>query len=366
MTGYKTRLFWLYFRRSMWIFVSWVLISNFIFFIEYFSLVNDSYLTSDYDFKSAFTANMIVAVSAALIGGFLTLHVMTYWLRKYAFWKALTLLITTFTIVSIIVGNLGAAYKRSQEYGVSMLHPDVLEETTLFITSWVFIKNFLIWMFIVVATLIVIMVNDKYGPGVFLDYLRGRYFRPKREKRIFMFADIKDATVIAEKLGEAKYFELLKSFFRDITPAILQTKGEVYQYVGDEVVVSWKLQTDLKSHNALSCYFTMVDDILSKKQHYLDAFGLVPEFKVGFHYGPVMVGELGQIKRDIAFSGDVLNTTARIQASCNQLGTKILASSAFGDINSPLPEGISMESLGPQMLKGKSEAVEVVTFRYEN
>ena len=366
MAGYRTRLFWMYFRRSMWIFVSWVLISNFIFFIEYFSLVNDSYLTSDYDFKSAFIANMIVAVSAALIGGFLTLHVMTYWLRKYAFWKALTLLIITFTIVSVIVGNLGSAYKRSQEYGVSMLHPDVLEETTLFITSWVFVKNYLIWLFIVVATLIVIMVNDKYGPGVFLDYLKGRYFQPKREQRIFMFADIKDATVIAEKLGEDKYFHLLKEFFKDITPAILQTKGEVYQYVGDEVVVSWKIKPGLKNCNALQCYFDMVDGIENKKDKYFSKFDLVPEFKVGYHLGSVMVGELGQIKRDIAFSGDVLNTTARIQAKCNELGVKILASRAFGDLQIELPSFLSKEPMGDQPLKGKAEPISLVTFRYEN
>ena len=115
MAGYRNRLFWIYFKRSLGIFIAWVLISNFIFFIEYFSLVDNAYLTSDYDFMSAFIANLIVAVSAAIIGGFLTLHVMTYWLRKYAFWKALVLMIIAYTAVAIFVGNLGSFYARSQE-----------------------------------------------------------------------------------------------------------------------------------------------------------------------------------------------------------------------------------------------------------
>ena len=76
-----------------------------------------------------------------------------------------------------------------------------------------------------------------------------------------------------------------------------------------------------------------------------------------------MVGEIGQIKREIAFSGDVLNTTSRIQAKCNDLGVDILASEEFSKINYALPTGIKVEALGPKELKGKAEAMELVTFR---
>lgn len=106
-------------------------------------------------------------------------------------------------------------------------------------------------------TLIILMVNDKYGPGVFKDFLLGRYFHPKKEERIFMFIDIRSATTIAEGIGEEKYFNFLKDFFRDITPAIIYTRGEIYQYVGDEMVVSWKLKNGLYKVNVLRCYFEM-------------------------------------------------------------------------------------------------------------
>ncbi len=366
MVGYKTRRFWLYIRKSLWILLAWTVIGNLIFFLEYFSLVNNQYLTSSYDFKSAFIANIIVAVSAGIVGGFVTVHLMEYWLRKYAFWKALLFIITVYTVAAFLISYLGASYLRSEQYGVSMFHPDVLKEAKLFFASWIFIKNYVIWLFIVIGTLIVLMVNDKYGPGVFADYLMGKYFMPKNERRIFMFADIKNATGIAENLGEKKYFHLLKDFFKDIAPAIIQTRGEVYQYVGDEVVISWKMKPGLKNGNAILCFYLMKSLIAEKRDYYTVKYNLVPDFKVGYHFGSVMVGELGQIKRDIAFSGDVLNTASRIQSKCNDLSVDILASAAFSEIIHPLPEGITIESLGKQNLRGKAREIEVVTFRNEN
>ena len=97
----------------------------------------------------------------------------------------------------------------------------------------------------------------------------------------------------------------------------------------------------------------------------MKSYGYLPVFKVGLHYGSVMVGELGKIKRDIAFSGDVLNTTARIQAKCNENGVDILTSSAFADIVYQLPEGLEKIAIGSVQLRGKSEAIGLVTYQYK-
>jgi adenylate cyclase len=134
--------------------------------------------------------------------------------------------------------------------------------------------QFFLWLIIVIFTLIILMMNDKYGPGVFPDYLIGGYFRPKQERRIFMFADIKNATGIAESLEEEKYFNFLKDFFRDISSASVQSLGEVYQYVGDEVVISWKTKQELTGGNAIQYYYRMLKIINYKKQGYLDRYGV--------------------------------------------------------------------------------------------
>ena len=65
-------------------------------------------------------------------------------------------------------------------------------------------------------------------------------------------------------------------------------------------------------------------DSLSQYQNVLILhyqYGVVPEFKAGFHVGFATVGEIGVLKKIIAFSGDVLNTTSRIQSNCNKFDT---------------------------------------------
>ena len=150
----------------------------------------------------------------------------------------------------------------------------------------------------------------------------------------------------------------LKDFFNDIAPAIIETRGEVYQYVGDEIVVSWKMKWGLKNGNALHCFYRMNELIEAKADVYLKRYDAVPKFRTGYHFGPVMVGEIGQIKRDIAFSGDVLNTTSRIQGMCKELNVDILASSTFAEVVNDLPKGISKLALGRKSLRGKTEELE--------
>ncbi len=216
-------------------------------------------------------------------------------------------------------------------------------------------------MCIVVGTLILLLVNDKYGPGVFLEFLLGKYFHPKREKRIFMFLDLRSSTTIAEKLGEEQYFSFLNDVFKYATDGILNTMGEIYQYVGDEIVISWKMEKGMKDANCIKCFFE-IQSILKQKGSYFKAkYGITPEFKAGLHYGYVMAGEIGVVKRDIAFSGDVLNTTARIQSKCNELGVNILLSKYLIDHLNLSPDTYLPKKMGDIFLRGKEQKVVLYT-----
>ena len=356
---------WYYTKRAFWVLFAWVLIFNTLFLFEYMTLLENNVLTSKFDFTISFRTSLLVSAIAGLIGGTITLNFMEYSLRKYAFGKALIIIAITYLMAAFIISVIGSAFYYSDYIGEPFYSEEVIAEVKVFFQSWLFIKNLIIWLFIVLGTVIIFMVSDKYGPGVFQDYLKGKYFSPKRERRIFMFADIRNATGIAEALGEEKYFHFLKDFFEDIASPIQQTQGEVYQYVGDEVVITWKMKNGLKRGNALRCFYKMRETINRKENYYIQAYGYLPVFKVGLHYGAVMVGELGKIKRDIAFSGDVLNTTARIQAKCNENNVDILVSSEFAEVLYQLPEGITKETIGNVHLRGKSGVMTLVTYREE-
>jgi adenylate cyclase len=74
--------------------------------------------------------------------------------------------------------------------------------------------------------------------------------------------------------------------------------------------------------------------------------------KLGLHIGEATVGEIGVIKKDIVFSGDVLNTTSRIQGECNNYDVNILLSSDLVERIHPNAE-FQQIALGNILLKGK-------------
>jgi adenylate cyclase len=101
-------------------------------------------------------------------------------------------------------------------------------------------------------------------------------------------------------------------------------KGAIYQYAGDEVIVTWPIRNS--NLNCIRSFFKMQEIIEGKRDKYQAKYGVVPEFKAGIHAGKVVVTAIGKQKREIVYHGDVLNTASRIEKKCNELGQKLLIS----------------------------------------
>ena len=201
-------------------------------------------------------------------------------------------------------------------------------------------------------------VNRLLGQNVLFNYIRGKYQLPLEEKLIFMFLDLKSSTTIAEKLGHIRNHEFLNDFFHDMTDPILECKGRIYQYVGDEIVLTWQIKEGLKDINCIKCFFDIQNKIYGMKDLYLNKYGVCPEFKAGLHVGIVITGEMGDIKKDIVYHGDTVNTAARIQAECNKYNKKVLASKDL--IVMFVPDGkYKTESMGNIRLRGKEKELEL-------
>jgi len=89
---------------------------------------------------------------------------------------------------------------------------------------------------------------------------------------------------------------------------------------------------------------------------YKERYGLVPSFKAGMHLGRVTTGEIGVIKKDIVFTGDVLNTTARIQGLCNQHNSDLILSEQLKSALHDLSD-YSYQAIGEAALRGRNERV---------
>jgi adenylate cyclase len=171
-----------------------------------------------------------------------------------------------------------------------------------------------------------------------------------------MFLDLNSSTSIAERLGDEKYHELLRDFFSDITNPILDNNGEIYQYVGDEVIVAWKYEDGIRNNQCVQCFFDIKAGIEKKKNKYLNLYGMVPSFKAGVHFGKVVAGEIGIIKRDITYSGDVLNTTSRILTLCKEFNAEILSSAELIE-ELTLTKDYSAKPLGFIKLRGRAKEI---------
>ncbi len=197
-------------------------------------------------------------------------------------------------------------------------------------------------------------INLFLGSNNLWKLFSGKFYSPREEERIFMFLDLQSSTQHAEKLGHIKYSKMIQDCFNDLG-VVVENEAEIYQYVGDEVVLTWKLKEGLKNQNCLNAYFNFKKRLDQKKDFYLKNYNCTPHFKAGINLGIVTVAEVGKFKKEIAYHGDTINTAARIQGKCNEFNQELLISESLknvlGDTN------FYFDKIGDIALKGKEKQV---------
>jgi adenylate cyclase len=202
-------------------------------------------------------------------------------------------------------------------------------------------------------------VNDLLGQGVLFNFVAGRYRRPRLEDRVLLFIDMESSTVIAERLGEAGFLDFLNRFVADVTESIVAQRGAIHKYVGDEIIVTWPLEAGLQDGHCVRACFDALEQLDERANAYIRDFGLRANFRAALHCGPVVIGELGTVKMEIAFLGDTMNTAARLQQACRDTGQRVLASAALVNRLAALPSGIAKRSIGRLRLRGKENEIEL-------
>jgi adenylate cyclase len=197
------------------------------------------------------------------------------------------------------------------------------------------------------------------GARQVMSVLAGRYRRPVEEMRVFLFADLKDATGLAERFGPVRVAALLARFFHDVDDTIAAHGGDVHAYIGDEVIVTWPLQASLRDAACLRCAFAMRDRITALGDSYAHEFGIVPEFRTVLHCGPVVVNEIGRTRQQIGYFGDTVNVAARLEEYAKRVQRDVLISRDLLDRLDLLPDVVA-EDLGEVALRGREAPVHVL------
>ena len=360
LTKYKIQI-----NKITVIVIVWMIIGVFITLYDYFLINSEVSLGSAtyYSFSFSLFINVGAGFTSGLIFGSILVFYVDRRFRERPYWVTTLFVAFLFVIIFIFIVSIVGIFFIPMVTGRSILEVANRGDLMLFILDKGHYKNALVWGLVVALTQFTLQINDKFGQGVMWNIIRGRYQKPRHENRIFMFVDLISSTTIAEKLGNEKYHLLLRDFFGDITDAIVYNKGEIYQYIGDEIVISWKMESGITDNRCLRCFFDMRKTIFGMKDKYESKYGLVPDFKAGVHFGSVIAGEIGIIKRDITYSGDVMNTTSRIQSMCNNYNVKILCSDLLLELLTLTGQFIRTP-LGDIELKGKENRVALSTLEY--
>jgi adenylate cyclase len=110
--------------------------------------------------------------------------------------------------------------------------------------------------------------------------------------------------------------------------------------------------------DCLHCFTAIRDAVERQEKFFIENFGVVPHFKAGIHSGEVTTGEIGSVKKDIVYSGNVLNTTSRIVGLCNHYNESLIISDTLYE---ELKEtrGYRFRYLDSPVLRGKTQKMEL-------
>jgi adenylate cyclase len=342
--------------------IIWTLVGLSTAWYEYFFLANypgvlETAPMREYNLQK----NAIAAMGGLLVGGVLFgLLELFYFQRKRIRKKFWVVILHKLSIYAILLFIL--------LFGISLVFNSLLSNRSIgnplaWTETWGFISSIAFWHPVAPILLLVLLssfwlqLSERFGTDELWKIFSGKYFNPKEEQRIFMFLDLNHSTTIAEKLGNEKFYRFLNDFFHDIAAVITHHKGEVIEYIGDLVVISWTFPVGSYETRCLTCYQDFEKVIQKNQMSYLSRYGVVPEFKAAVHCGSVIIGEMGKIKKSIKFSGDVLNTTARVEKICGTMGAKLMVTDTVVAILSDPP--FVLEKVSNINLKGKEKPIDL-------
>ncbi len=338
--------------------IIWLLLALIFLSVEYAATNRFSYVG-----EGAVRMNLSVFIFATtiitligLIVGTIDLFLLRKVLEQKSFLKKLAGKFLFYLFFLFLIISITFPVAASLELHISMLDTIVWEKYISFLSSLTFLSTAFQLTISLIVSLLYSEISNNIGHGVLINFFIGKYHQPKEEVRIFMFLDMKSSTTIAENLGHIKYFEFLKAYYKDLSLPIIEHSGELYQYVGDEMVISWPIKKGVQDQNCIRCFFKMKEAIKAKKEWFKKEFNVIPGFKAGLHFGKVTIGEVGNLKKEIVFTGDVLNTTARIQSLCNEYEVdNLISEDLIHALN--LNGEFKLSPLGIKELKGKQKLI---------
>lgn len=292
---------------------------------------------------------------AALVGFFMGVYYVLFgfnfikrlpFLIRLLFQLLILQLVITVAVVSVLFVQHSFGIRPQVDFSVfGLLSPELL---TLYYKSQFY--TFLLLFFFELEIIL--------GRGFLFNYIRGKYDKPRKERRIFMFLDLIGSTEIAEKIGDDDYYDFLNECYQLLNRPVINTRAEILKYVGDEVIITWPYSAGLKHNNAVEFFYQFKEALKLREGFFTKKYNTFPRFKAGLHEGVVLIAYIGDLKKQLDLSGDAMNTTSRIAGMCREHQAEFLVSAQLYDA---IPEKkYQTRRIADVKLKGKSDKIDLI------
>ncbi len=273
--------------------------------------------------------------------------------RRIQLFSTVALFVTSLIIYEILM-SAGYAIASFTLRTAGMIDPRPMHEAAVMPLS-----VFLYALGVCALIIFVLRVRELLGREIFASMLISKYRKPVTEERVFLFIDLVDSTAFAERNGDLRAQQYLSALFAAFAEPVRRHKGAIDDYIGDAAIVTWPLKRGIEKARCIACVFEIFDAIEANAENWLKTYGQVPRLRAALHGGTIITAEIGVDHHKIAYFGDTVNTTARLENMCRSLNRPILISADLaGRIE--MPETVAVEPLGTHALRGRGQMLEVM------
>jgi adenylate cyclase len=175
------------------------------------------------------------------------------------------------------------------------------------------------------------------------------------------YADIRGFTSTSDAAPGAAMINLLNDVFETLTASFRSRGGQVLKFIGDALLATFafdEADVDTVCRRALDAAAEAMRELQALNEARAAKGLATVSVDIALHLGEVLYGNVGATDRlDFTVIGPAVNEVARIEALCEPLGRKVLASAEFlaalqgGDAR--------LEALGRHSLRGVRDAKEI-------